>query len=104
MQHLQSAQEQVQTLTEQSAASQAVLRGISRALPPTLGQQSRWQAEEERETDAEGTIPDSRLSCLRPEEVLEQLQSFVHAVQADQDRYKQLLAISVHQKSKIESL
>ena len=88
-------QQQLEVQTQQCAASHAILRSISRALPPTLMQQSRDQVGNSREVDCEGGH--SALSSARPEEVLEQLQSFVHAVQADQDRCSTSSSASLHQ-------
>ena len=87
-------QQQLEVQTQQCSASHAILRSISRALPPTLMQQSRDQVGDSREGDCEGGH--SALSSARPEEVLEQLQSFVHAVQADQDRYSTSTSASRH--------
>lgn len=88
---LQLAQQQLESQTQQATAMLSALRSISCALPPTAAQQHRWQAEEEAacglSSEAGFGCSDSALrSSVRPEEVLEQLQSLVQSVHAEQDR------------------
>ena len=60
---------------------QSVLRTISNVMPATTAQRSRWQEEEARPGQEDHD------ASISPQEVLEQVQSYIHHVQAEHDRY-----------------
>ena len=74
---LQTAHKHLQTLSQQSASLHSVLRTISNVMPATPAQHDRWQA---------GDSQDSAHMPFEPQEVLEQVQSFMQHVEEQHQR------------------
>lgn len=64
---------------QHSALLQSVLGTISNVLPATAAQHSRWQEEEEGLRQSGG-------ESVQPQEVLKQVQNYMHQVQTHHDR------------------
>ena len=77
--NLRSLQDRLESQGQQQALLHSVLRTISSVMPATSAQRDRWQEEEKGQQQA-------GCGSAQPQEVLEQVQSYIQSVQAQHDR------------------